>query len=353
MEKCLVCGLEVKNNISLISHLKIHRLTSEKYYLKYILKQETPPKCKECGINFVSYKDIKSGYYTFCSTKCKNSCVEYKKFGKDNGGWSKEAQEKIKKTNLERYGGNPFQNEKIKKKIRSTNIQKYGVENYAKTNEYIKKSKSTNQLKYGVDYHMQTQEYIEKVKESNMKKYGVEWWLLSGECKEKTKQYLKKNNVTHNMQLSSSKEKLKKTCIDRYGCENAMDSQIIIDKWYASLFRRKEYVLPSGKIIMLQGYEPQCMDFMLTKTNEEDIESHPKSIIYEIDGKQKRYHPDFRIISKNLIIEAKSSKILEYQGGIKVQKAKEFACRTLGYAYCLVLDNKFEELQKILASNKD
>ena len=43
----------------------------------------------------------------------------------------------------------------IKEKIKQTNLEKYGATSYVKTKEYIKKTKQTNLEKYGYEWAQQ------------------------------------------------------------------------------------------------------------------------------------------------------------------------------------------------------
>lgn len=58
-----------------------------------------------------------------------------------------ETKEKIKKTNLEKYGcENPLQNNSIKEKVKQTCLEKYGVDNFSKTKDFCKKKERRNTL---------------------------------------------------------------------------------------------------------------------------------------------------------------------------------------------------------------
>ena len=58
--------------------------------------------------------------------------------------WTKESNEKRKRTCMERYGiENPFQSEEFKEKMRQTWFKKYGVKNPAQSKEYQMKHRST------------------------------------------------------------------------------------------------------------------------------------------------------------------------------------------------------------------
>ena len=122
-----------------------------------------------------------------------------------------------------------------------------------------------------------------------------------------------------------------------------------VAKTNQSLFTSKSYYLPSGKEIKVRGYEPQFLDFIFNNTSikENDLEYESLEIEYLFENKKRKYYPDFFLVKNNLIVEIKSSWILELQGR-DVQVAKENACRALGYEYVLVLDNDFKDIRSVL-----
>lgn len=103
-------------------------------------------------------------------------------------------------------------------------------------------------------------------------------------------------------------------------------------------YKYKEYVLPSGKTVKLQGYEPIVLDNLLKVYDEQDIiigvlniHSHIGRIYYNFGGIERTYYPDFYIKSINKIMEVKS----EYTFNIKREEnmAKCNACIDLGFLF--------------------
>lgn len=69
---------------------------------------------------------------------------------------TEEVREKVKRTNLERYGTeNPAQSEIIKEKMRNTNIQRLGVPYPVSNSDVFNKQIKTNLERYGVTYNIQ------------------------------------------------------------------------------------------------------------------------------------------------------------------------------------------------------
>ena len=118
-----------------------------------------------------------------------------------------------------------------------------------------------------------------------------------------------------------------------------------------NLLSKKEYILPSGNIIYVRGYEPNFLDYIFKNNlfDESDIVINPKSVKYFCSNKNKlrTYYPDFFIKSINLIVEIKSSWIKLLQSEINV-KDKQKSIIKSGLKYSLILDNNFEKFQKLI-----
>jgi hypothetical protein len=105
-------------------------------------------------------------------------------------------------------------------------------------------------------------------------------------------------------------------------------------------YKLKDYVLPSKKIIKIQGYEYITIDRLFKEGfSEEDIiignrniENCIGKIMYTgIDGKIHRYYPDVYVKSLNKIIEVKSTYTFKCDG-IKNQLKKK-ACEEAGFLF--------------------
>jgi hypothetical protein len=130
--------------------------------------------------------------------------------------------DKIKETNLKKYGventflipkaklaiiekygvENVFQSEEIKLKIKETNLERYGVDNVSKSPEIIAKKKETmaKNLGEGVDFPLKNPEILEKVKKDWFEKYGVEYPNKGEETKKKMRKP-KSEEAKNNMKL--------------------------------------------------------------------------------------------------------------------------------------------------------
>jgi len=257
-----------------------------------------------------------------------------RKYGVDNISQTQEWRDKVKETNLERRGvewntqdknfierSNFVRSENkesvLNKRI-ETNLKKYGVE-HATQNDIVKnKVASTCIERYGVSHPMQNQKILEKAKATSIKNYG-NWYLATDEAKTASIMYYKDNyDVTHNSHISS-----------------------VIAKRY----KKKEYRLPSGKMIFLQGNEGLALDILLKLHGEDDIitdavqmETYIGKIKYFTeDGIEHRYYPDIFIKSLSMIIEVKS--LYTYNYAKEINELKKLACINKGFSFNFMIIN--------------
>lgn len=114
----------------------------------FINKYTTIPKCNECGKNLEFGRSLKEGYGKYCSLLCTNKNKDH--INKSRDKWlskKKETQEKIKETNLKKYGvENTFQNIEL---VKNGFLKKHGVTHVSKIDGVAQKIKNTFLEKYG------------------------------------------------------------------------------------------------------------------------------------------------------------------------------------------------------------
>lgn len=216
--------------------------------------------CPVCGKE-TPFKCFSKGYCEFCSHECiskskdvvkrredtmlrlygekySSQVPEFKekikktnieKFGVDSPLKSKEIQEKVKNTNMERYGVEwTLQNKDVREYARRQIISKYGVENVSQSDEIKEKKRQTFLKHYGVESGPQSPEVKEKLKNTVRERYGVDYYLSSDEKKIKEKNTnLMKYGVEHAAQSEVVKEKMKLTNIEHFGTPYASSSEVV------------------------------------------------------------------------------------------------------------------------------
>lgn len=273
------------------------------------------PRCKYCN-KILEDKDLLkyfNGKSVFCSKKCYN---EYPR--------SEETKQKISESGKKTWSTISKEDKECRyKKVEQTNLSKYGTKCTLNTKENIKKKKETWNKKYGVDNPLKSDKIKEKISKTNITKYGSKCPLNNLEIKEKAKQTLYKHyGVYHVMDSDIIKDKIRKNNLEKYGVDwNTKRNDVWIKACIsidANTYKRPNYKkyhiykYPSGKEIIVQGYEDIALDYyILNNYNEEDIENritfmNSLDITYSINGEIHRYIPDFYIKSKNLLIEVKS-----------------------------------------------
>ena len=213
------------------------------------------------------------------------------------------------------------------------------------------KMKKTTFEKYGVEYANQSEVVKDKIRQTNLEKYGFEYGLQSEVVKEKTKQTnLKKYGFENPLQREEIKEKSKNTCLKKYGVEYSSQCSEIYEKQNKNSYYLKDYTLPSGNTIKIQGYEHYALDELYKKenSNENDIITGSKNVptiwYNDNDNKKHRHFVDIFIPSKNKCIEVKSTWTFKKQK--EVVFLKQTAAKELGFLYEIwVYDNKGNKVE--------
>jgi len=136
--------------------------------------------------------------------------------------------------------------------------------------------------------------------------------------------------------------KARRTMLDRYGVEHfahtdAFRTMIRSDAWWDATrkgcYRNKDYVLPSGKVIKVQGYEDWACDDLLMHYQEQLLYfgKDVPSFRYNYMGRERLYHPDIYVPSEKLIIEVKS--VFTFGDSFPRNNAKREAVIGNGYAF--------------------
>ena len=228
-----------------------------------------------------------------------------------------------------------------------TCLDKYGVESVLKNEEIYEKFKQTLFKNYGVIIPYHSEEIKNRGEQTCLDKYGVTTYSQTDEFIELMK------NIWINRTEEEKQEiinKMVQTNLERFGVEHPSQNTEIFNKQQRNSYMLKDYKLPSGNIIKIQGYEPLALDILLKTYDESDLLISNKNIENKIGqiwykdglGNNHRYVPDIYIISENKIIEVKST--WTYQNKIDNIFLKQQRCLDMGMKFEFIVFNGNKKL---------
>ena len=150
---------------------------------------------------------------------------------------------------------------------------------------------------------------VDKIKTTCMEKYGVSNASKTDEIKEKINKVYQLKYGDHPKRTPEVHQKWVNTCIEKYGGHPNQNVDVQA-KSEATSFKHRDYVMPSGKIVKIQGYEDRALDELLQMFPEDEItvgRANIPTFKYVCnEGVSRTYFPDFYIKSLNTILEVKS-----------------------------------------------
>lgn len=326
-------GLEYcKINGQFSRHLRNNGITYQEYYEKYITGKV---ELCSCGKSKTFYQHN----HTYASS-CGDSICVGKTIREVKSRWSDEK----RKTDSENKS----------RAMRSRSVEEVKM--------HVDKIKETQILKYG-SLACQTDEFKEKSKLTKLQRYGNEYyagWEKSANTN-RTKTTDEKNAIN---------EKRRNTNLALYGIECPLMRPDILKKSMVSNGIGKEYTMPSGKIVRVRGYENIWLDMIFADEIYAECEliiddmskmySLPLFTYKTVERQVRKYYPDIYVPSKNLIIEIKGrwwydgNGDLRYANRLENNMRKKQAVIDGGYNYQLwVFENKKDYIvYDWFASNK-
>lgn len=200
----------------------------------------------------------------------------------------------------------PEKNQAINSKRSATNMKKYGTEIAVHSTRLKEQAKATRQS-IQADGRTREDHIQYAARQGKLAKYGNANYNNS----QKASETRRNKSVEEKLLIQKKKEA---STILSIGVPNPL--MLATSKVNAANAKIKDYVLPSGKIIGIQGYEFIALDEILSNFNEDEIIiSDARSITkcgmpvlsYEaLNRHTYRYFPDIYIPSENRIIEVKS-----------------------------------------------
>jgi len=165
--------------------------------------------------------------------------------------------------------------------------------------------------------HIQCMESRKKA--TNMKKFGKTWYTQT--------EVYKENYITHSLAT--------------YGVAHPLQNSEVQAKNELSGLRFKNYKMPSGKIVRIQGYENRALDELLNSYSEEQIVSGRKNMPeiwwHDKENIKHRYFCDFFLPHINTIVEVKSTWTLKKAEDIGKIEGTKKAANAAGYDFKLMV----------------
>ena len=253
-----------------------HRLSTKIFWVLHDIHDF--PLCKECGKPLIKDTDIQledDRYHSYCSQKCACKSVE--------------RNDKIKMTNIERYGGvAPVYSEVVRNKMKKTCLDRYGVEYSTQSEQMKSKTRDTNIKRYGVESPTKLESVQNKIKQTCIERYGT----TNGGCSKESLEKIKHTNqerygVNSSFERESVKEKSIQTNMKKYGVKYFLSS--LNHKKYGLDISKKSY----NETILKNEYDEPMF------TEEEYIRFHIDNPYYEFEFKCKRCGTIFKAFHKN------------------------------------------------------
>ena len=281
---------------------------------------EIRPVCVICGkpVKFLNGKKNQ----LFNKTCCKEHAnmldgITVKKVLKDiysDVNKKQEINNKIRETCLLKYGDEHYSN---RIKAKETCLQRYGVTSPLKSEIFKQKSKETCLQKYGVEYTGQIPEKIEKTHKVCLEKYGVDSVFKVQKFRNQSldtciKKYASDeddiNSIVNIGQLKYVKDKIKNTCLEKYGVENPMQTQ-----YYKNLISS---ILSSNEI-QEKIYNTKLLNNSFNISYQEDVcfdllKEKYSDCIRQYKSELYPFNCDFYIPSLDLYIEYNGSHYHHY-----------------------------------------
>lgn len=281
---------------------------------------EVRPVCVICGkpVKFLNGKKNQ----LFNKTCCKEHAnmldgITVKKVLKDiysDVNKKQEINNKIRATCLLKYGDEHYSN---RIKARETCLQRYGVTSPLKSEIFKQKSKETCLQRYGVEYTGQIPEKIEKTHKVCLEKYGVDSVFKVQKFRNQSldtciKKYASNeddiNSIVNIGQLKYIKDKIKNTCLEKYGVENPMQTQ-----YYKNLISS---ILSSNEI-QEKIYNTKLLNNSFNISYQEDVcfdllKEKYSDCIRQYKSELYSFNCDFYIPSLDLYIEYNGSHYHHY-----------------------------------------
>lgn len=265
--------------------------------------------CLNCKVYFTTRNSNKK---VLCSEACRKQWVSLpknidnrincaktaikEKFGVDNVFQLDEIKQKSKKSKLEKYGDENYNN---CQKMLVTKEEKYGKNYFEDFNNRISKVLFQQ---FGVTHGLQLDKFKDKQKATVQSKYGVDNVSQNEKIKNKRKATIQdRYGVDYASQSEEIKKKIKETSFKNFGVDHHLKDYNRLQKHL--MLSYKVYKYKDTNLTYQGSYEFHFLE-QLDKRGLLSEVSNGSSFDYEFLGKKHVYHTDF--VLRNEHIEIKS-----------------------------------------------
>lgn len=337
MIKCEICNREFKNNLGgdLTKHLKEeHNMSMEDYYVLTELNGIEPRcQCRLCE----ERPNFRRGKFS-------NYAIGHEKYE-----WQQKRYVELhgqpKCQNPDCNNVVPFYRGKPRKYCshRCSEIAEPCHWNQERVRNTVKE-------KYDIDNVFQLEDVKEKSKKTMINNWGVEHALQSPEIYDiMIQNNIEKHGVEFPQSLPEAKEKQKQTLLKNHGVAHFSKTKEFKKMASLNMCRYNENINTNHKIRHYKNthlYYQSMHEYRFLKYCEQHdllqyVDNSPT--FKYLDPTLGKWHlPDFKF-KTNFIIEIKSSYWLKRQGGWNVINAKKQSVQVEGYQYVFILDENYDK----------
>lgn len=278
------------SHISKLPEVNAKRIIGIKAKMPQTLEKMKKTNLEKYGNEFASKTDS-------VKEKMKETCLN--KYGSECSLQSDEIKEKSKRTNLEKFGVEfAMQSELVQEKRKQTNLEKFGCEYASQSEEVKQKIIESNLANHGVPYSGMREDVKQKIVQTNIEKYGVPNPLKNEEINNKRKQTnLEKYGTEHTGQVEEFKQKGKETSLEKYGYEYAIQSPIILEKMIRANLKKYGVLSPSMLEEIKEKAKKTCLEKFGTEypSQSDEIKEKIKNTILKNHGVENALqNPDIK-----------------------------------------------------------
>jgi len=181
--------------------------------------------------------------------------------GADNPFAWPEVQEKIRQTNLAKYGVEvSTQNPEVRAKVKATNLERWGVEEALASPVIRERITATNQDRYGGPSPSCSTEVVEKARQTNLERRGVEWTNQDPEVRQRQVATQFEHYGTYFFASEEGKARIREALIKKYGADHPSRIDGFWQKMVATFIRKYGVTHPLLLAEFLEKRRLECQN---------------------------------------------------------------------------------------------